>query len=101
MFELSEGFIALPGGFGTLEEVAEVITWQQLGLHRFPIGFLNTNGFYDPLFEFFDSMVRSALLKEENRSSIVSDPTIGDLLSKMKTNKVSHVTKWIDKSEVC
>jgi uncharacterized protein (TIGR00730 family) len=48
MFELSQGFIALPGGFGTLEEVVEILTWQQLGLHKYPVGFLNVNGFFGP-----------------------------------------------------
>ena len=58
MSELADAFIAIPGGFGTLEEIVEMITWQQLGLHVKPVGFLNINGFYDQLLAFFDHCVQ-------------------------------------------
>ena len=66
MHELSDGFITLPGGFGTLEELFEIITWAQLGLHQKPIGLLNINGFYSDLLKMLNTMVRTNLLKSEN-----------------------------------
>src|SRR5690606_11437458 len=63
MHDLSDGFVALPGGFGTLEELFEILTWAQLGLHRKPIGILNSNGYYDDLLNFIDTMVIKGLLK--------------------------------------
>lgn len=97
MFELSEGFMALPGGFGTLEEVIEILTWQQLGLHKHPVGFLNVNGFYNHLRLFFDEMERGSLLKSENKKMALfgDDPTA--LLNEMKAYRAPAVTKWIGK----
>ena len=68
MAELSDGFIALPGGFGTFEEFCEVLTWGQLGFHAKPIGLLNINGFYDPLLALFDHAVREGFLRQQNRA---------------------------------
>ncbi|MEI7973238.1 MAG: TIGR00730 family Rossman fold protein [Bdellovibrio sp.] len=87
MFELSEGFIALPGGIGTLEEVCEILTWQQLGLHRFPIGFLNVGGFYDPLFEQFKKMEEKALLRPEVRNMAIFSSSVSDLLHNMHQHR--------------
>lgn len=87
MFELSEGFIALPGGFGTLEEVSEILTWGQLGLHQFPIGFLNLNGFYKHLELFFDEARSKDLLKPEYRSMALFCDNIDGLLQAMKEYK--------------
>lgn len=83
MADLSDGFIVLPGGFGTLEEFFEVLTWLQLGLHANPIAVLNTAGFYDPLFAQMDIMVEQRFLKPANRSLVIneSDPAI--LIEKM------------------
>lgn len=98
MFELSQGFIALPGGFGTLEEVIEILTWQQLGLHKCPIAFLNVNGFYDHLHMLFKEMEAKELLKSENRKMALfrADPL--DLIHEMKTYKAPDVSKWISKT---
>eukprot|EP00798_Chlamydomonas_sp_ICE-L_P017238 gene17238-23562_t len=73
MAERSDGFIAMPGGFGTLEEVLEVITWQQLGYHEKPIGFLNTEGFFTPLLAFFDQCVEQGFIRQKHNSVLVSD----------------------------
>lgn len=95
MFELSQGFIAMPGGFGTLEEVVEVLTWQQLGLHKYPVGFLNIGGFFDYLSMFFDEMERKELLKAENKNMALFRSSVPDLLNTMKSYKAPQVTKWI------
>lgn len=98
MFELSQGFIALPGGFGTLEEVVEILTWQQLGLHKWPVGFLNVDGFFDHLQMFFDEMERTKLLKPENKKMALFEGRVSDLLLTMDSYCAPEVTKWISKS---
>jgi len=83
MADLSDGFVILPGGFGTLEEFFEVLTWLQLGLHTKPIGVLNVNGFYDPLFAQMDMMVQSKFLKPANRDLVFNESNPETLISKM------------------
>jgi len=83
MADLSDGFIILPGGFGTLEEFFEVLTWLQLGLHNKPIGVLNVNGFYDPLFAQMEMMVQSRFLKPANRDLVFNESDAEVLISKM------------------
>ncbi|MFZ4863443.1 TIGR00730 family Rossman fold protein [Sphingobacterium sp. Mn56C] len=97
MSDLAEGFIALPGGFGTLEELFEIITWAQLGLHNKPVGILNTNGFYTTLIAFIDQMVESGLLKKENRAMLLVADTLDELLSMMESYIPVYVPKWIEK----
>ena len=80
MAEKSDAFIALPGGFGTLEEVVEMLTWGQLGLHKKPVAFLNTQGFYIPLFNLMDRMVLEGFLRPEHRSMVLSHAFPGPLL---------------------
>lgn len=87
MHEKSDAIITLPGGFGTLEELFEMLTWSQLGLHQKPIGILNTNGFYDALLLQIDHMVTYGFLKKENAALIVVDNSIAALLEKMQTYK--------------
>lgn len=99
MFELSEGFIALPGGFGTLEEISEILTWQQLGLHTYPVAFLNTNGYYNDIFNQFRKMQTSGLLKPENRQMALFADDIDSLLAAMESYKAPSVAKWITKEE--
>lgn len=84
MADLSDGFIILPGGFGTLEEFFEVLTWLQLGLHAKPIGVLNVNGFYDPLFLQMDKMVESRFLKQTNRDLVFNETDAAILVGKMQ-----------------
>ncbi|MEO1012870.1 MAG: TIGR00730 family Rossman fold protein, partial [Bacteroidota bacterium] len=80
MHELSEGVIMLPGGYGTLEEFFEMITWAQLGLHQKPVGILNTNGFYDELLKMLDKMVSQGFLKKENRDMLLVASDVDNLL---------------------
>lgn len=83
MADLSDGFIILPGGFGTLEEFFEVLTWLQLGLHNKPIGVLNIQGFYDPLFAQMDVMVERKFLKPANRQLVFNEEDPEILVKKM------------------
>lgn len=100
MNDLCDGVIALPGGFGTLEEVFEMLTWAQLGLHQKPIAFLNINGFYNELFALLKTMVTKGFLKEINESMVLSSSNIDNLLLKMENYQAPTVGKWIKKEEV-
>ena len=84
MNELSDGAIALPGGFGTMEELFEMLTWSQLGLHSKPIGLLNTAGFYNPLLQMIHSMTEYGFLKPEHRNILLADEHLPSLLNKMQ-----------------
>lgn len=94
MFELSDGFIALPGGFGTLEEVFEIITWSQLNFHDKPCGLLNTNGYYNLLIEFIQHSVKSKFIKEVHANNLLIDTTPAGLIQKLATFEKSIVQKW-------
>ena len=100
MNDRSDGVIALAGGFGTLEELFEMITWALLGLHQKPIGILNTNGFYDALIVLIQSMVDNGFLKPENQKMILISSDINDLLQKMQKYVAPVVNKWITKVTV-
>jgi len=93
--ELSDAFIAMPGGFGTLEEVAEMLTWSQLGLSQKPVGLFNVNGFYDLLLGQFDIMVEEGFLKPENRALLVADADPDNLLAKLNDFKPMVTPKWL------
>lgn len=98
MDQLSDGVIALPGGFGTLEEFFEMLTWAQLGLHKKPVAILNVNGFYDELISLLQTMVTKGFLKEVNQKMLLISDDIEDLLEQMKNYKAPDVAKWINKS---
>jgi uncharacterized protein (TIGR00730 family) len=100
MNDLCEGVIALPGGFGTLEELFEMLTWAQLGLHKKPIAILNINGFYDSLIELTETMVEKGLLKDVNQKMLLVSDNIDDLLNQMKNYVAPTVGKWIEKKEL-
>ncbi|CAD0009708.1 LOG family protein [Flavobacterium chungangense] len=100
MNDLCDGVIALPGGFGTLEELFEMITWAQLGLHKKPIAILNINGFYDSLIQLTEVMVSKGLLKDVNQQMLLVSNDIDDLLNKMNNYTAPTVGKWIDKQDV-
>lgn len=99
MSDLSDGVIALPGGFGTLEELFEMLTWGQLGLHRKPVGILNVNGFYDELLSFIEKMVEKGFLKQINSDMLLVSDNIDDLLTKMSNYQAPATGKWINKSQ--
>ena len=100
MNDLCEGVIALPGGFGTLEELFEMLTWAQLGLHKKPIAILNINGFYDALIELTKVMVEKGLLKDVNQQMLLVSDNIDDLLDQMRNYVAPTVGKWVDKDKV-
>jgi uncharacterized protein (TIGR00730 family) len=99
MADLSDGFIALPGGYGTFEEFCEVVTWSQLGLHTKPCGVLNIEGYYDPLLELFDQAVREGFLSVENRKLVLEDGDPQELLRKMEEFVPILASKWIENGE--
>ena len=95
MAELAEGFIALPGGFGTFEEFCEILTWGQLGFHAKPMGLLNVNGFYDPLLAMLDRAVADGFLRLQNRAMALADSDIEGLLAAMAAYRAEPVSKWL------
>ncbi|SOD11370.1 hypothetical protein SAMN06297358_0115 [Pedobacter xixiisoli] len=94
MADLSDGFVILPGGFGTLEEFFEVLTWLQLGLHAKPIGVLNVGGFYDPLFAQMDVMVKHRFLKQTNRDLVINESDANILIEKMQCFSAAPDEVW-------
>jgi uncharacterized protein (TIGR00730 family) len=98
MADLADGFVAMPGGFGTLEELFEVLTWGQLGLHGKPVGLLNVAGFYDPLLALLDHMVGQALLRDENRQQLLQNAAAPALLDAMEAYSPVRLEKWLDRS---
>jgi uncharacterized protein (TIGR00730 family) len=96
MADLSDGFIAMPGGFGTLEEICEVVTWSQLGLHAKPCGILNVLGYYSPLLAMFDHAVEERFLKPENRALVLARDSVVELLRAMERWRPVRVEKWLD-----
>jgi len=100
MDDLSDGVIALPGGFGTLEELFEMLTWAQLGLHKKPIALLNIGGFYNELLSLLGTMVKKGFLKSINREMLLVSHDIDELLNMMERYEAPMVGKWIEKEEV-
>jgi uncharacterized protein (TIGR00730 family) len=99
MAELADGFIALPGGIGTLEEFFEVWTWGQLGLHHKPFGLLNVAGFFDPLLAFLDRLTDQRFLRPEHRGMLCTRSVAGDLLQEMTDYRPIDVWRWLSKAE--
>jgi len=100
MNDLCDGVIVLPGGYGTLEEFFEMITWAQLGLHKKPIAILNIDGFYDDLIKLIQTMVDKGFLKQVNREMLLISDTIDELLEMMRNYEAPTVGKWISKEKV-
>ena len=96
MAALSEGFIALPGGIGTLEETFEVWTWSQLSIHAKPVGLLNVNGFYDRLEAFLDHMTAEAFVKPVHRNIMLADADPAALIDRLIAAEVPTDRKWVD-----
>ena len=97
MADLSDAFVALPGGFGTLEEFCEVLTWSQLGLHAKPCGIVNVMGYYTPLLAMLDHAVGERFLKPQNRALVLSRDTPAELLQAFEDWRPVHVEKWLDR----
>ncbi len=95
MAELSDGFIALPGGYGTFEEFFEVLAWSQLGWHQKPFGLLNTAGFYRPLLEFLDHTTSEGFIKPKHRELVVVGDDAEEMLQRLKNFQPPDEMKWI------
>jgi len=93
--EMADGAIALPGGFGTLDELFEMLTWGQLGLHDKPVGVLNTHGFYDPILNAIDRMVDEGFLKDLNRDMLLVSEHIEEVVEAMIAYRPPRIRKWI------
>ena len=94
MAALSDGFIALPGGFGTLEEIIEMITWAQLRFHDKPCGLLNVDGYFDDLLKFMDHACEEGFLRKENRRMLMDDDSAAGLIQQFERYAAPQVEKW-------
>ena len=99
MAELSDGFIALPGGWGTIEEIFEMLTWAQLGLHDKPCGLLNISSYYDHLFAFLEHAIDQRFVQQEFRPMIMMDQSASTLLDRFADYRAPKVKKWIGTGE--
>jgi uncharacterized protein (TIGR00730 family) len=99
MADLADAFIAMPGGYGTLEELCEVLTWSQLGLHRKPCGLLNVEGYYDPLLALLDHAVAEGFLRREHRALVLQEQEPGRLLALLRDWDAPALRKWIERDE--
>jgi uncharacterized protein (TIGR00730 family) len=98
MADMSDGFLALPGGIGTLEGFLEVLTWAQLGIHTKPSGILNVAGYFDQLIGFFDHAVREGFLTEEHRRAIIVEPNAESLLERMRAYTPPESEKFMGRT---
>lgn len=99
MAELADAFIALPGGFGTIDELCEILTWGQLGMHAKPIGLLNIDGYYESLLAFFDRAVSEGLVRQEHRELLLEAREPKSLLDSFASYEAPQVEKWLDRGE--
>lgn len=99
MAELSDGFIALPGGWGTIEEIFEMLTWAQLGFHEKPCGLLNAAAYYDPLFSFLEQAIDEQFVKQEHRPMMMMEECPNVLLDRFETYRAPKVRKWLGPEE--
>ncbi|WP_288582561.1 TIGR00730 family Rossman fold protein [uncultured Methylobacterium sp.] len=99
MADLAEGFVALPGGLGTFEEMFEVWTWAQLGYHRKPLAVFNAGGFYDGLLGFLDSVVEEGFVREPHRAMLIVGTEPADLVARIRAYEPPRVIKWVKAEE--
>jgi hypothetical protein len=97
---MADLFLTLPGGFGTLDEIMEIITWTQLGLHRKPIGILNTAGFYDPLLAFIDHAVEDGFIRIQPADFLLVDREPLPLLEKLLVYEPPLVDRWVKRDDL-
>jgi len=100
MAELSDGFIALPGGFGTLDELCEILSWAQLGIHHKPCGLLNIDGYFDGLLQFLDRAVAEGFLRAEHRALLIVSDRLSDLLERMADYRSPIQEHWLTPDEI-
>lgn len=100
MYDLADAFVALPGGFGTLEELAETLTWNQIGLLKKPVGVLDVGGFWQPLLTLLDSMVDKEILKPANREVLFAEESPAALLDALAAQDLTYVPKWIGDGDI-
>jgi hypothetical protein len=96
MAELADGFVAMPGGFGTLDEIFEILTWAQLGIHSKPAGFLNVLGYFDSLLRFLDETVTERFVSAQHRQNVLVDEDAGRLLDALERHRPADSSKWLD-----
>ncbi|NNJ66070.1 MAG: TIGR00730 family Rossman fold protein [Xanthomonadales bacterium] len=99
MAELSDGFVALPGGWGTIEEIFEMLTWAQLGFHEKPCGLLNVAAYFDPLFTFLERAIEQRFVKEDHRPMMMMDSNPAALLDRFSDYRAPRVRKWLGPEE--
>ena len=99
MARLADAFVALPGGFGSFEELLEMITWAQLGIQRKPVGILNVSGYYDPLIQLFENAIEAGFIKARNRQLFVIDQEADRLLQTLLAHRLPEVKRWITERE--
>lgn len=97
MAELSDGFIALPGGVGTFEEFCEIVTWAQLGIHTKPCALMNVGGFYDAFIAMFDHSMNQGFIRPQHRALVLVESEIEKLYELMKNYRPPIIEKWLDK----
>lgn len=97
MAERADAFVALPGGIGTLDELAEIFVWSQLAMHRKPVALLNVAGFFDPLVAFLDQMVAERFLRAEQRETLIVEADPATLLARLRAYEPVVVEKWLDR----
>ena len=99
MADMADAFVMLPGGFGTLEEFLEVVTWTQLGIHTKPCGVLNVRGFFDPLVALFATATQQRFVREEHRDMVIVEPDPVTMLDQLGSWAPVTVDKWLDRSQ--
>ena len=100
MAELADGFIALPGGFGTFDEFCEIVTWAQLGLHQKPCAMLNVAGYYDAMIAMFDHAVHEGFVRNTHRQMLILSADISKLLDRMQNYQAPQIPKWITRADL-
>lgn len=99
MADLADGFVALPGGMGTIEELTEILTWAQLGIHGKPCGLMNVDGYYDRFIHFLDHAVAERFVTQAHRSMLVVAKTPDELLQAFRSYQAPAVAKWMDRAQ--